>query len=106
MVKLVFINSDGSETTVQAEVGDSVMHSALANGVSGITAECNGSAACATCHTYFDEHLSNELPEMEEHENDMLDFAASPREAGSRLSCQVTVTEQMDGARIRIPEMQ
>lgn len=106
MVNLVFINADGSETTIQAKVGDSVMHSALAKGVSGITAECNGSAACATCHAYFEKRLSDVLPTMEEHEDDMLDFAACPREAGSRLSCQVTVTEEMDGARIRIPEMQ
>ena len=106
MISFTFVNADGGETAVQSKTGESVMQTALANNVSGITAECNGAAACATCHAYFDKSLVNVLPDMQEHENDMLDFVASPREVGSRLSCQIPVTEALEGARIRIPETQ
>ena len=106
LISFTFINADQSEIIVQAKPGETVMQVALANNVNGVTAECNGAAACATCHAYFDEALLPGLPEIEEHEDDMLDFAVSPRESGSRLSCQIPVTKAIEGARIRIPEAQ
>ncbi|PHS19363.1 MAG: ferredoxin [Blastopirellula sp.] len=106
MITFTFVNPDGTETAVQVAPGYSVMQAALANGINGVTAECNGSAACATCHAYFDESVTSALPEIKEHEDDMLDFAASPREAGSRLSCQILVSEALEGTRIRLPDAQ
>jgi ferredoxin, 2Fe-2S len=106
MISITFVNANGEETVVQSNIGDTVMQTALANKIEGITAECNGAAACATCHAYFDEALLSAMPDMEEHEDDMLDFAASPREAGSRLSCQIRVTEALEGAHIKIPDAQ
>ena len=105
-VKLTFVAHDGGEHEVSADVGQSVMEAALSNGVEGITAECNGSAACATCHAIFDEALLVHMPEITEHENDMLDIAATERVAGSRLSCQIPVTDAFNGARIMLPEEQ
>ncbi|MDA4845421.1 2Fe-2S iron-sulfur cluster-binding protein [Hoeflea poritis] len=106
MVKITFIQPDGSSREIEAEPGTSVMETALANNVDGITAECNGSAACATCHAYFEEDRLNSLDAMAEHENDMLDFAACERRSGSRLSCQIKVTEALDGITVTLPEMQ
>ncbi|WP_419907018.1 2Fe-2S iron-sulfur cluster-binding protein [Hoeflea sp.] len=106
MVKVTFVQPDGSRLEVEAEPGQSIMQTALSHNVVGITAECNGSAACATCHAYFDEASLNGLEKMQEHENDMLDFAASERRSGSRLSCQVKVTEALDGIVVTLPEMQ
>ncbi|WP_136658047.1 2Fe-2S iron-sulfur cluster-binding protein [Nitratireductor sp. XY-223] len=106
MVRITFIQPDGSRREIEAEPGDSVMQAALAHNVEGITAECNGSAACATCHAYFQEDRLGGLDAMAEHENDMLDFAACERRSGSRLSCQVKVTDALDGMTVTLPEMQ
>jgi len=106
MVSIKFISADGIETVVEVAAGTTVMRAALENAVQGITAECNGSAACATCHAIFDDSRMDLFPGMEEHENDLLDFAASPRETGSRLSCQIVITEVMDGMEVRLPKAQ
>ncbi len=105
-VKLTFVASDGTATEVDAELGKSVMEAALSNDVVGITAECNGAAACATCHVYFDDAQLNSLPELQTHEDDMLDFATSERKAGSRLSCQIPVISQYAGIEIKLPQEQ
>ncbi|WP_299613294.1 2Fe-2S iron-sulfur cluster-binding protein [uncultured Tateyamaria sp.] len=106
MVKLTFVQADGTEHQVDATLGLSVMQVALSQGVPGISAECNGSAACATCHVYFDASVFDLLPAVQTHEDDMLDFAASDRKPGSRLSCQVQVTEALAGTRIQLPDLQ
>lgn len=106
MVELVFIQPDGTEVTVNATPGDSVMKAALDNGVVGITADCNGSAACATCHAFFAPDLVPSLPDIEDHENDLLDFVATERQPGSRLSCQITVSDVLQGQRILLPDAQ
>ena len=106
MPSIVFIQPDGERRVVEATEGKSVMETALQHGIAGITAECNGSAACATCHAYFEEDRLALLGVIEPHEEDMLDFTASERLPASRLSCQVKVTNALDGAIVRIPEVQ
>ena len=106
IITLIFVQPDGTEVTVPALPGDSVMKTALDQGVLGISADCNGSAACATCHAYFTKDLLSDLSPMEAHEDDLLDFAATERQRGSRLSCQVIVSERFDGQRIILPEAQ
>ncbi len=106
MVKITFVQPDGTRREVMGEPGSSVMQTALEQGIDGISAECNGSAACATCHAYFETERLGRLDPMQEHEDDMLDFAASERRAESRLSCQVKVSEALDGAVIVLPDMQ
>ena len=105
MPKIIFVNADGATREVVANTGQSVMEAALAAGVSGIVAECNGAAACATCHCYFDSNAGC-TGEIGEHENEMLDFTASERTADSRLSCQVRVVPEMEGMTIRVPSVQ
>ncbi len=105
-VNIIFVTEDGSETEVPAKIGESVMEAALGAAVAGITAECNGSAACATCHVYFDDAQLNLLPELQEHEEDMLDFTAAERKSGSRLSCQIPVISAFAGIKIELPSEQ
>ena len=106
MPKITFLEPGGTSRTLDAEVGQSLMELARDNGVPGIVAECNGSLSCATCHCYLPENAAFEVPGPSEMEEDMLDFAASERRETSRLSCQVIVTEEMDGAVIELPETQ
>lgn len=106
MPQIIFIEADGAEHAVAAPTGQSLMQVATAAGVPGIIGECGGSCSCATCHVYLDPADLSLVPAMEPGESDMLDFAASPREAGSRLGCQVVVTSDMDGLRVRVPETQ
>ena len=106
MPRLIFRDADGRETIIDATAGLSVMEVARDNGVSGIVAECNGGLACATCHCYFPADLYAALPEPAATELEMLEFAASPQRPTSRLSCQVIVTEAMDGSVIDLPAAQ
>ena len=78
----------------------------LDHGVTGISADCNGSAACATCHAFFDDSILKDLPAMEEHEDDLLSFAATERQSGSRLSCQIPVSGTLSGQKILLPAEQ
>ncbi|RCK21760.1 2Fe-2S iron-sulfur cluster-binding protein [Thalassospira lucentensis] len=103
MTTLTFIQPDGSEKSVAATEGRSLMEIAQGAGVAGIVAECGGSAACATCHVVLPQDVFDRLGPPEEHEEDMLDFADAPREPCSRLSCQVNVTSDMDGMTVRVP---
>jgi 2Fe-2S ferredoxin len=103
MPEITFILPAGREQSCTAAEGLSLMEVALQNSVPGIIAECNGSAACATCHIIVDDALAALLDPISEHENDMLDFTAAPRATGSRLSCQIKVDERLAGASIRIP---
>ena len=106
MTKINFVVSDGSVSEFDAQNGDTVMEVATRNGVSGIEADCGGACACSTCHVYIDESWIDKLPDIEEMEKDMLEFAYSPDETTSRLTCQLTVTEDLNGLIVRMPEKQ
>ncbi|UPK38547.1 2Fe-2S iron-sulfur cluster binding domain-containing protein [Bradyrhizobium sp. 186] len=106
MPKILFVGADGATHEVAASADQSVMEAALGAGVPGIVAECNGAAACATCHCYFDPAYAGCTGEVGEHENEMLDFTAAERTAESRLSCQVSVVAEMEGMTVRLPSMQ
>ncbi len=105
MVKITFIQPDGSAQTVEAEIGMTVMETAKKHLLDGIEAECGGACACATCHVYVDEAWREKTGGPSEMEEDMLDFAFDVRES-SRLSCQIKVTEALDGLVVRVPEKQ
>lgn len=93
MCRVTYTSHDGVVTEVEATPGDSVMETAVRNGVSGIVAECGGSLSCATCHVYVDEADLAMLPEVEEMEDEMLWGTSEDRLDNSRLSCQIKVTE-------------
>jgi 2Fe-2S ferredoxin len=105
MAKLTFVLSDGTRHEVAAEVGTTVMRVAVDNAIAGIEAECGGQCACATCHVYVDPKWLAVTGKPSEMEEDMLDFAYEVR-ATSRLSCQIAVTEEMDGLIVHVPERQ
>ena len=105
MAKITFIQHDGSSQTVEAENGMTVMEAAVKNDVAGIAAECGGACACATCHVYVAEDWRAPAGERGEMEEDMLDFAFEVRDE-SRLSCQIKVTDALDGLTVTVPEKQ
>ena len=105
MVKITFIEFDKTEHTIDADEGMSSMEVALQNGVPGIDADCGGACACATCHVYVDKSWVEKTGEAEQMEQDMLDFAFDVNEQ-SRLSCQVKITDDLDGIIINLPEKQ
>lgn len=106
MPQITYVQQDGSKDTVEAKLGSSVMQTAVGNGVNGIVAECGGNLACATCHVYVDPAFLADLVPIAEDEEDMLDCTGSPREDNSRLSCQLKVTEALDGLVVSVPESQ
>jgi ferredoxin, 2Fe-2S len=97
-----FIQPDGSEASVSANVGDSVMQTAVNNQIPGILGDCGGSCSCATCHAYVDEAWSGRMPGAESYEVDMLTCAMDVRE-NSRLTCQIFMTPELDGLVVRLP---
>ena len=105
MARITFILKDGTERAVEAEPGMTVMEAAVKNSIPGIAAECGGACACATCHVYVDEAWCEGTGEPEQMEEDMLDFAFDVQPS-SRLSCQIKVTDSLDGLIVRIPEKQ
>lgn len=105
MAKITFIQPDGTTQVVDAEKGLTVMEAAKLNNVPGIEAECGGACACATCHVYVDEAWRAKVGKPEDMEEDMLDFAFDVRE-GSRLSCQIKVSDALDGLVLRVPAKQ
>jgi 2Fe-2S ferredoxin len=105
MPKITFIDSGNNSRTVDAEIGSTVMENAIRNSVPGIEAECGGACACATCHVYVDEAWFAKTGGPSPMEEDMLDFGFDVR-ANSRLSCQIKVTEELDGLVVRVPERQ
>jgi len=105
MVKITFIDAAGTARTVEAEVGSTVMETAMKNNVPGIEAECGGACACSTCHVYVEEAWRERVGEPSPMEEDMLDFAFEVR-PNSRLSCQIRVSEALDGLIVRTPERQ
>jgi len=103
MTKLIFVEADGTRHEVEAENGATAMETALNNGISGIVAECGGSLTCATCHVYVDDEWAETVGEPSAPEEDMLDFAYDIRPT-SRLSCQIKVSDELDGLILHIPE--
>ena len=98
MPKITFITPDGERHELQAKLGSSVMHVAIDAGIDGIHAECGGAAACGTCHVYADEQILTRLVPPESNEEAMLDYTVEPRQPNSRLSCQLLITDDMEGA--------
>src|SRR5574341_1509484 len=105
MATITYIEHDGTEHVVDVKPGLSVMEGAIRNNVPGIDADCGGACACATCHVYVDEAWREATGSPEQMEEDMLDFAFDVR-SESRLSCQIKVTDALDGLVMRIPEKQ
>lgn len=106
MPTLVFEQPDGSRRALDVTEGTSVMKAAVAHGIDGIVAECGGSAMCATCHVYTDPADADRLPPVSDDEDEMLDCTVAPRRDGSRLSCQVVATGELDGLVVRLPQEQ
>ena len=105
MPKITYIEYGGKSHTIEVPNGLSVMEGAVQNNIPGIDADCGGSMACATCHVYVKEEWFNKLPKKEDGEEDMLDMAFEPKK-NSRLSCQLMVSEQLDGLVVDLPEKQ
>ena len=106
MPHVTYISPHGERTTVEVSEGTTVKDGALENGIDGIVGECGGNAMCATCHVYVAQEWTARLPAMADVEDALLDDTASPREACSRLGCQLPVGGDLDGLVVRIPEAQ
>jgi ferredoxin, 2Fe-2S len=107
MPQVTYVEHSGAEHAVDVPVGENLMRGALDNGVEGIVGECGGGLACATCHCYLDEAWAARVggPASSD-ERDMLESAATPVEATSRLSCQIVMVPELDGLIVRLPERQ
>ena len=105
MVKITYIDAEGTARSVEAEEGSTVMENAVRNSVPGIEAESGGACACATCHVYVDEKWTETVGPPEPMEEDMLDFAFEVRPT-SRLSCQIRVRPELDGLVVHTPKEQ
>ncbi|HEX7821613.1 MAG TPA: 2Fe-2S iron-sulfur cluster-binding protein [Sphingobium sp.] len=106
MAFMTYIEHDGSEHKVEVADGDSVMHGALNNGVEGIVGECGGGLACATCHCYVDAAWIDRAGTPSQEETEMLEAASAEVKPNSRLSCQLVVSDELDGLVVRLPESQ
>ena len=102
MAKITYIEHNNKKHTIEVSNGLSVMEGAVQNNIPGIDADCGGSMACATCHVYVEEKWFNKLKKKEEGEEDMLDMAYQPNKL-SRLSCQLSVSDEFDGLVVRMP---
>ena len=105
MAKITYIEHSGKFHTIQVQNGLTVMEGAVQNNIPGIDADCGGSMACATCHVYVKEEWFNKLPKKEDGEEDMLDMAYEPNKF-SRLSCQLTVSDELEGLVVNLPVKQ
>ena len=105
MAKITYIEHNGTNHTVDVQNGLTVMEGAVQNNIPGIDADCGGSMACATCHVYVKEDWFDKINEKNEGEDDMLDQAYEPKK-NSRLSCQIIVSDDLDGLVVDMPEKQ
>ena len=105
MPKIIYIDSSGNRKEIEVQKGLTVMEGAIQNNIPGIDADCGGSMACATCHVYVKEEWFNKLNKIEDGEQDMLDMAFEPKK-NSRLSCQIIVTDELDGLIVTTPSKQ
>ena len=105
MAKITYIDYQDNSKTIEVENGLTVMEGAIQNDIPGIDADCGGSMACATCHVYVEENWLDKIPKAEEAEVDMIDMAIEPKK-NSRLSCQLIVSDELDGLTVTTPEKQ
>ena len=105
MPKVTYIDFQGNTKTIEVENGLTVMEGAIQNNIPGIDADCGGSMACATCHVYVEEKWLNKIQKAEEAEEDMIDMAFEPKK-NSRLSCQLIISEELDGLIVTTPSKQ
>ncbi len=105
MAKITYIEHDGTQHEIEAENGLTIMETAVKNMVPGIDADCGGACACATCHVYVDASWLEKVGTPDPMEESMLDFAQE-RQENSRLSCQLKVSDEVDGIVVRLPEFQ
>ncbi|MBL7255981.1 2Fe-2S iron-sulfur cluster-binding protein [Paractinoplanes lichenicola] len=106
MPKVTYVSDEGEVRVVDSAVGDSVMQTAVRNGVPGIVGECGGVLSCATCHVFVDEALLDRLPPMTDLEDEMLDGTVVDRCPNSRLSCQLKMSDELGDLRVTTPEAQ
>lgn len=104
--KVVYVTADGARKEVQAQTGVSLMETALLEDVPGIVGECGGNMICSTCHVYVAPEWLSKLPAMEPQESGTLTQVAAERKANSRLSCQIRMTEALDGIELHTPPNQ
>ena len=105
MPKITYKDNSGNSRTIEVDNGLSVMEGAIQKDIPGIDADCGGSMACATCHVYVEEKWLNILPKPEEAEVDMIDMAYEPKK-NSRLSCQLIVSDELEGLIVTTPSKQ
>jgi len=105
MATLIFVDHEGNSKEIEAKNGETVMETAIKNSIPGIDADCGGACACATCHVYVDEAYMEKVGKPQDMEQSMLDFAEGVQE-NSRLSCQITVSDELDGLKVTTPESQ
>ncbi len=105
MSKITYIESSGKSHTVDVKNGLTVMEGAIQNDIPGIDADCGGGMSCATCHVYVKENWFDKLPKKEDGEDDMLDMAFEPNKF-SRLSCQIIVSDELEGLVVNVPAKQ
>ena len=105
MPKINYITHDNQSHNIEVQNGLTVMEGAVQNDIPGIDADCGGGMACATCHVYVKDDWFNKLPKKAEGEDDMLDQAFEPN-SYSRLSCQITVSDELNGLVVHLPEKQ
>ena len=105
MPKIIYVDHEGTERPIEAKNGETVMETAIKNSIPGIDPDCGGACACATCHVYVDEAFMPKVGEPEDMEQSMLDFAENVQ-SNSRLSCQITVSDELDGLKVTTPESQ
>jgi 2Fe-2S ferredoxin len=106
MPKVVYVDTAGQERAVDAAVGESVMSAAVRSGVPGIIGECGGCISCATCHVWVRDEFLDQVGAVGDMEDDLLDLAVGDRRDGSRLSCQIPMTEALDGLTVDVPDEQ
>ena len=105
MTKITYIDHEGTEREIDAKNGETVMETAIKNSVPGIDADCGGACACATCHVYVDEAFLDKVGAAQDMEQSMLDFAENVQ-SNSRLCCQISVSDDLEGLRVTTPESQ
>jgi 2Fe-2S ferredoxin len=106
MPKVIYVSAKGDAREVDVPIGTTVMAAALKNGIDGIVAECGGVCMCSTCHVFVDENFFSRLPPAQDTEEAVLEIAAEERRLTSRLSCQIKVTDDLEGLIVRLPERQ
>ena len=105
MVKIIYIEHDGTEHPVDVDVGTSIMEGAVSNSIPGIDADCGGGCACATCMVFIGDEWKDKMSSMSDEEESMLDFHEY-KEDSSRLGCQIPITEEFDGLKVKMPPSQ